>query len=67
MFLHLNGREASLLYTLANGGAVGNEVRTVRRLQGLGLVNPDLQRHGADPVTPDGLAWIRSNPNAPGR
>jgi hypothetical protein len=67
MFLRLNGREASMLNTLASGGAIGNGARTLKRLQGLGLVNPDLRRHPADPVTPDGLAWLKDNPTAPGR
>jgi hypothetical protein len=67
MFLRLNLREAVLLKGLANGGATEYEANTLKRLQGLGLVNRNLLGNPADPVTPYGVDWIRSNPTAPGR
>ena len=67
MFLRLNQREAMLLKGLANGGAAQYEARTLKRLQGLGLINRNLLGNPADPVTPYGIDWIRSNPTAPAR
>ncbi len=67
MFLRLNVREANLLNSLANGGAVGIDAHTLKRLQELGLVNLDLRSHEPDPLTLEGFAWIKNNPTAPGR
>ena len=67
MFLRLNMREATLLNGLANGGAAEYEARTLKRLQGLGLVNRNLLGNPSDPVTPCGIDWIKSNPTAPAR
>ena len=67
MFLRLNVREAKMLYALANGEATGIDSRTLKRLQELGLVDPELRSHQIDPVTLCGLAWIKSNPTASGR
>jgi hypothetical protein len=65
MFLRLNLREARLLKGLANDGPAEFEARTLKRLQGLGLVNRNLLGSPAEPVTPYGIDWIRSNPTAP--
>ena len=67
MFLRLNLREAMLLKELANGGAAQYEARTLKRLQGLGLINRNLLGNPADPVTACGIDWIRNNPSAPPR
>ena len=67
MFLRLNVRETNMLNTLAIGGAVGIDARTLKRLQTLGLVNLDLRSHEPDPLTLEGFAWIKNNRTAPGR
>jgi hypothetical protein len=67
MFLRLNLREATLLKGLADGGAGVYEVRTLIRLQSLGLVSARPQGQETDPLTQHGLAWLKDNPTSSGR